>query len=450
STGVIDFQMWSKNYQFWVKTDANGNFTIPHVLPGIYNIYAFGPGSAGQMTKTAYVTVTAGNTASLGNIIWVPTRTAPTIWEVGIPDRSAKEFKHGTDWWTSNTYPNTHWAKFMDYPDEFPNDVNFTIGQSNIVTDWNFVQNYDNTVQATTPEWKVKFNLTTVPTAGANTAAIYAAFAAAYSSAIIVKVNGTLVTSSTGTFPPNQSDAKVRKGIHGAFGDLRFTFNGNLLKAGANEISFSIRNTGGATIGEIMYDYVRLEAAGTSLVTTLPVTLQPLTVVKINNSASLNWSTLTEQNNNYFEVQQSTDGINFTAIGKVLSKGNSSVKVDYTFTDTKPNKGLNYYRLKQVDNGGKVSFSNIVTIEFSTVIGGINIYPNPASDFVTLDFYSTENEIIAGAIINVKGNTVKVFTIATLAGRNIKKIQVAGLANGNYIITLNSNSQILSDRFVKL
>ncbi|MBC7652616.1 MAG: hypothetical protein H7101_12800, partial [Deinococcales bacterium] len=108
STGVIDFQMWSKNYQFWVKTDANGNFTIPHVLPGIYNIYAFGPGSAGQMTKTAYVTVTAGNTASLGNIIWVPTRTAPTIWEVGIPDRSAKEFKHGTDWWTSNTYPNTH------------------------------------------------------------------------------------------------------------------------------------------------------------------------------------------------------------------------------------------------------------------------------------------------------------------------------------------------------
>ena len=48
SSGVYDFQKWMKPYQFWVKTDANGNFTIPNVIAGAnYTLYAFGPGAAG-------------------------------------------------------------------------------------------------------------------------------------------------------------------------------------------------------------------------------------------------------------------------------------------------------------------------------------------------------------------------------------------------------------------
>jgi rhamnogalacturonan endolyase len=254
----LDFQFMTKNYQFWVKTDSVGNFTIPNVIPGIYNMYAFGSGAAGQMTKDAYVTVSAGSTTDLGNVEWVPYRIAPTVWEIGIPDRTAKEFKHGDDYWVGGTYPDPNWAKFMNYTTEFPNDVNFTIGQSNWATDWNYVQPYNivGTAQTAAPEWKVNFKLTIAPTTGSNSS-IYVAAAASYEGPLIVKVNGINITSpSTGVSFPNPSNATIRKGIHGAFGDLRFTFPSSYLKVGDNVISFTQRRSG----GDIQYDYLRLES----------------------------------------------------------------------------------------------------------------------------------------------------------------------------------------------
>jgi rhamnogalacturonan endolyase len=265
SGNVTNFQAWSKNYQFWAKTDASGNFIIPHVLPGTYSLFAFGPGAIGQLSLANYANVTAGNTNALGNVSWTPTRVASTVWEIGIPDRTASEFKHGADWWTSNTYPNPNWAKFMDYITEYPNDINFTIGQSDIATDWNFVQPSSANVPISNPMWNVNFDLGTAPVAG-STASVYVALAANFSAALILNVNGINVTSpSTGVSLSNSSNAMIRKGIHGAFAEVRFNFPASNLHAGTNKISFSLRKTGGATSGEVMYDYIRLEASGATL-----------------------------------------------------------------------------------------------------------------------------------------------------------------------------------------
>ena len=265
SGNATNFQAWSKNYQFWVKTDANGNFTIPHVLPGTYSLFAFGSGAIGQLSLSNYVMVTAANTTALGTVNWTPTRVAPTVWEIGTPDRTASEFKHGTDWWTSNTYPNPNWAKFMDYITEFPSDVNFTVGQSNIATDWNYVQPSSNNVPISNPTWNVNFDLATAPVAG-STASVYVALAANFSAALILNVNGTNVTSpTTGMIPGNDTNAMIRKGIHGAFAEVRFNFPASNLHVGANKISFSLRKVGGASSGEVMYDYLRLEASGSTL-----------------------------------------------------------------------------------------------------------------------------------------------------------------------------------------
>ena len=264
TTGTTDFQLWSKNYQFWVKTDSVGDFTISNVIPGDYDMYAFGLGAAGQMIKKAYAKVTAGSVTDLGSVIWVPTRTAATVWEIGIPDRSAKEFRHGNDYWVGGTYPDPNWAKFMDYTTEFPTGVNYTIGQSNWATDWNYAQPYNvvGTAQASAPEWKVNFKLATKPTAGSQSA-VYVAMASQFTSAIIVKVNGVNVSSpSTGNYFSNESDALIRMGIHGAFSDVRIIFYSSFLNAGDNVISFTQRKSG----GDFQYDYLRLESPGTSLV----------------------------------------------------------------------------------------------------------------------------------------------------------------------------------------
>lgn len=267
TTGVTDFQMWSKNYQFWVKTDSTGNFVIPNVIPGVYNMYAFGPGAAGQMTKESYVTVAADSVSDLDTVKWTPDRIAPTVWEIGIPDRTAKEFKHGDDYWAGGTYPDPNWAKFMNYTTEFPDGVNYTIGQSDWATDWNYAQPYNvvGSDQTSAPVWTVNFSLASDPTANSQSS-VYVAAASNWYAPLIVKVNETIVsTLSTGDFFSNKSNALIRMGIHGAFADLRFTFSSSLLHEGSNAISFTERKSG----GDIQYDYLRLESPGTSLTSSI-------------------------------------------------------------------------------------------------------------------------------------------------------------------------------------
>ncbi|OXA76717.1 hypothetical protein B0A65_18160 [Flavobacterium frigidimaris] len=260
SNDNTQFQRWSKNYQFWVKTDSNGNFTIPDVIPGTYTLFAYGPGARGQLTIPNYATVTAGQNTTLGTVNWEPTRVAKTVWELGIPDRDTKEFKHGSDWWTSNTSPDLRWGIFLNYPDEFPNDVNFTIGESNISTDWNFVQYWDKTIRASSPAWNINFNLDNNPTSG-SIASVYVALAEMKGANLILNVNGTNVTNPlTGVYFAENSNAMIRKGTHGTFNDTRFNFPAELLKKGANQITFTIRVGGSATLGNVMFDYVRLEA----------------------------------------------------------------------------------------------------------------------------------------------------------------------------------------------
>jgi hypothetical protein len=107
--------------------------------------------------------------------------------------------------------------------------------------------------------------LANAPTSGSN-ASVYVGLAANFSAALIVTVNGTNVSVPvTGFAPGNNSNAMIRKGIHGAFTDTRFTFPASYLKAGDNQITFTLRVTGSATSGEVMYDYVRLEASGITL-----------------------------------------------------------------------------------------------------------------------------------------------------------------------------------------
>ncbi len=450
SAGITDFQLWGKNYQFWVQTDSVGNFTIPNVHPGLYNIYAFGSCAAGQMTKINYLTVAADSISALGDVVWIPTRTAPTVWEIGVPDRTASEYFHGKDWWTSNTFPSTHWGKFMDYPDEFPNGIDFTIGKSNVATDWNFVMDFNKSISSASPVWKVNFNLANVPKVGNRNSALYVAVAAAFTSALIVKVNGTLITSATGIIPANSSNAKIRKGIHGAFADLRLLFNGNLLKAGTNLVEFSIRTAGGANSGDIMFDYLRLEAPGTTIGDPLPIKFLPLTITKENTTAVLHWATVTEQNNDHFEVQRSANGSSFTSINKVIAKGNSTEKVDYGFTDNSPLAGLSYYRIKQVDKSGKTAYSNVVSVNFTAKDNALKLYPNPAKAIVTLSFNAKEQGVLLATVVNTKGTVEKTITINAVTGQNSHPVSVDGLAAGNYTIIVRNNTQSISSRFEKL
>jgi rhamnogalacturonan endolyase len=286
----IDFQQQYLTCQFWVTTGANGAFTIPNVLPGTYNLWAFGPGAAGTFEQTN-VTVPAGP-LNLGTVTWTPPRLGPTVWEIGYPNRNSNKFNNGEH----NISPYTGvlpgyaggapydvpatWGAFMAYPAQYPNGVSFVVGTSNYATDWNYVQpTVASGSSFTGSSSTIYFNLASAPTSGAQ-ARLYIAFAAVNSGACILTINGVVQTgsvmgstdgnyaaignSTNGFTPPNHSfDTPLRLGSNGAWGDAYLDFPGTSLKAGLNEIEITMRSTGGASLGQgFEYDYLRLELSG--------------------------------------------------------------------------------------------------------------------------------------------------------------------------------------------
>ncbi len=296
STITYDFQKWYKPYHFWTKTDSNGNFTIPAVIAtNNYTLYAFGPGAAGTFQSQAQnggsapnelnipaspfsVTVTAGATNNLGNVTWTPVRVGPTVFEIGSPDRTAGKFRHGEDWWVgdigpSASAPSPVWSKFLEYAYDFPNGPNYIVGQSRWTTDWNFIQPavinntgaYDPWSNTSDTSSLITFNL---PSAPAGNASLYLSLSSDMQAAIIIEVNGNLITSSTGYYADyassgDGSNSALREGNHGLFSDNRLTVSSSYLHQGVNTLKIQIRQTGGNYLGDhAMYDYLRLELPG--------------------------------------------------------------------------------------------------------------------------------------------------------------------------------------------
>jgi hypothetical protein len=140
----------------------------------------------------------------------------------------------------------------------------------------------------------------------------------------------------------------------------------------------------------------------------LPVELVSFTGFAFEDHNRLEWTTASEVNNHFFDLERSDDGINFFSIGRVNGHGTTSMRNDYSFNDYSPIEGTNYYRLRQVDYNGAVTYSQIVTIEFHrgnmTVT---NIKPNPTNGEVNFDFNSPLESTIHVVITDVTGRVVR-------------------------------------------
>ena len=377
STATYDFQQWAKPYQFWTKTDANGNFSVSNVIAGAnYTLYAYGPGAPGMfmsqnqtggsppvlydLPATPFaVSVPAGTTTNLGNVTWTPARVGATVFEIGYPNRTSDKFRHGDDWWVcdigpKSTAPSPIWSKWLELPFDFPNGVNYVVGQNRWSTDWNFVQPvvvssagvYNNSSSTIT------FNLATAPTNGA-TASLYLGLSSDYYSAIIVTINGNNLGNISGvTGSPNNSfpttgyypgysasDATIREGNQAAASDERINFPASQLHAGANTINLGIRQIGGSYFADhAMYDYIRLEMTGY-----IPPPPASATAYAGNNCNLVTWPVVPGATS--YNVLRSTNAINgFASVTNgVPSPVCGSGAVNATWLDATAGNGTNYF-----------------------------------------------------------------------------------------------------------
>ncbi|MEO6540676.1 MAG: hypothetical protein ABIN74_06795, partial [Ferruginibacter sp.] len=96
-----------------------------------------------------------------------------------------------------------------------------------------------------------------------------------------------------------------------------------------------------------------------------------------NNKVKVFWTTAYEKDNAYFDIERSSDGVNFTPVGRVPGKNSNGILTDYIFIDFQSMKGISFYRLKQVDEDTKYSYSPIERVRNSDTDVSVDIFPNP-------------------------------------------------------------------------
>ncbi len=180
----------------------------------------------------------------------------------------------------------------------------------------------------------------------------------------------------------------------------------------------------------------------------LPITLLNFNAIHQNNKVQLSWNTAGEVNSDHFNIQRSSDAVNFINIGKVNAAGLSSSQMSYSFTDDisqlKTNKV--YYRLQQEDKDGKITLSNIAAISITGRTLQFLLLPNPARNYFT---------IIPDGSIDLNKTTISISSVSgkvliqqKLSGVGNQKINISSLPKGIYVVSLITNGNIQTQKLV--
>lgn len=153
--------------------------------------------------------------------------------------------------------------------------------------------------------------------------------------------------------------------------------------------------------------------------TPLPIELGDFWFADLENSVELGWETYTEINNAGFTIQRAGESFEFHDIGEVQGQGNSTSKHTYSYVDTEPRVGISYYRLKQHDFDGTITYSKVLSVDRD---GAFLVYPNPGANQRV--FLNQRSSIV---ILNTMNQVV-------MTVRDTESFDPKDLASGVYLI----------------
>lgn len=186
--------------------------------------------------------------------------------------------------------------------------------------------------------------------------------------------------------------------------------------------------------------------------TVVPVVLLDFIAQKISqNQSKLVWSTSQEINNKLFEIESSTDGVNFEKIGEVNGSGTTNNIRKYEFNDFNYIDNLiTYYRLKQIDFDIKFEYSPIISLNPENLGNkkSLIVYPNPVNkgQLINISNFEPENYPFTIEVYSVDGKLILAKEYFTKSDKI--ELNTENLNEGEYIIKLKSNSSILYNKFI--
>ena len=170
---------------------------------------------------------------------------------------------------------------------------------------------------------------------------------------------------------------------------------------------------------------------------TLPVSLTDLEAVLTDGKVNITWTTQMEVNSNYFSVLRSTDGgASWKSIGTVAAHGNSSISLNYSFTDETPGAGVSEYRLEAFDKDGKSALTQVVIVR-NGLVGNVSFFPNPAKDFVYIAIPEATTGNLSVRLFSQSGQLLTERSLSNAGGSTVS-LPVSNYPQGNYVLIVTT------------
>lgn len=183
------------------------------------------------------------------------------------------------------------------------------------------------------------------------------------------------------------------------------TSNGNAITSSNNGnvfIEIGDREYKGGEFDEIIM------AGGADSTGPQPIELASFDAIANGDLIQIIWSTYSESNNDYFSIEKSIDGINYSLLTTVNGAGNSTKLLSYSYEDRNPSFGRSYYRLKQTDFDGASETFSPVLVDFTSLPNGKLTFTNPvqAGNSITIFSNSSNEELLSFSLYNMLGAKV--------------------------------------------
>jgi rhamnogalacturonan endolyase len=247
----VDWEKDSKHYQYWTKVASDGSFNMANVRPGTYTLHAFITGAVGEYSKQN-IKIEAGKTTDVGNMNWsIDRNKGKLVWEIGIPDRTAREFKFGDQYF----YP----FMWETYSPALSNPLVYDASSNDWRNQVNYVQSsyYTPDGKFVAWPWRINFKLDNIASNGFATLTF--AIASAHGAVLKTFVNDATTPFDTFSgFENAGGNALVREGIHAKYSTYVLKIPLEKLHVGDNFITLLQARSGNRT-DHIMYDYISLE-----------------------------------------------------------------------------------------------------------------------------------------------------------------------------------------------
>jgi uncharacterized repeat protein (TIGR01451 family) len=158
---------------------------------------------------------------------------------------------------------------------------------------------------------------------------------------------------------------------------------------------------------------------------------------------NLNWLTNEEQNTSYFTIERSTDSKTYYAVGNINANNNTTGITNYSFEDNidvVKNASVIYYRIRLTDIDRKETMSNVISARQLQENSNIKVKPVPFTDFISIDFQSTESTVINVMLTDATGRIVRSMNHEIEIGNNtIRLNQLEQIAKGAYYLRIVNN-----------